>query len=298
MVVQMPPTLFDSNSLKTGVVGPYQNRDRRIIDYQQVVLGGHPFRGPLPQRMYSKEKLSFLGAAQTFGRFVRVPFPTILGSLFNLDVLNLGYAGAGASFYLSKPYVLSQAAGARAAVVQVMSGRSCANSVFDAPEGRNVLVRRSDGKVMTDGPGYRWVLETFGSDRAIAVVRETQARWVEETIALAKALPIPKVLFWFSVRETAFTPSGAGLTALMGEFPHFISSEMLAEVRPYFDGYAECVSRRGLPHPLRDRYTGEAVDVDFAGSVRSTNHYYPSAQMHLDAAVALDEPLRLVLAAR
>lgn len=282
--------------LESGIVGPYQNTDRRIIDYRQVVLGGQAFRGPLPARMYSTEKLTFLGAAQTFGRFVRTPFPTILGSLFNLDVLNLGYAGAGASFYLSKPYLMNQIGNARAAVVQVMSGRSCANSIFDAPEGRNVLVRRSDGKIMTDGPGYRWVLETLGSDRAISVVRESQAKWVEETIEMAKAIPIPKVLFWFAVRDTAFTPSGDSLAALMGEFPHFVSTEMLAEVRPYFDAYVECVSRRGLPYPLTDRHTGEAVPVNFAGSTRSTNHYYPSAQMHLDAAVALDEPLRAILA--
>lgn len=289
------PFICDSTRLETGVVGPYQNSDRRIIDYRQILLGGEAFRGPLPDRMYSPDKLAFAGAAQTFGRFVRVPFPTMLGSVFNQDVLNLGFAGAGASFYLARPYLLNQLSTSRAAVIQVMSGRSTANSVFEAPDGRNTLIRRHDRKPMTDGPGYRWLLETEGPDRAIAVVRETQERWVEETRALADAIQAPKILFWFSLRDTAFEPSGGSVAELMGEFPHFVSTGMIEAVRDKFDAYVECVSRRGIPHPLVDRYTGEKVEVNFAGSRRSENRYYPSPEMHFDAAIALEQPLRQVL---
>lgn len=288
-------SLFDSNMLETGILGPYQNTDKNIIDYQQFILGGKAFRGPLPKKMYSKDKITFLGAAQTFGRFVRLPFPTITGSLFDLDTLNLGYAGAGASFYLKNPYIISQAQNARVAVIQVMSGRSCANSIFDTPEGRNTLTRRSDGANMTDGPGYTWLLKELGADRAVSIVRESQEKWVDEMISLAKKISIPKILFWFSGRSTEFTPRGENTAALMGEFPHFISTQMITEVKPYFSAYVECVSRRGLPYQLRDRYTGEAISVNFAGSTRTINTYYPSAQMHLDAAIALEKSLQSII---
>lgn len=290
------PSLYDSSRLETNIVGPYQNSDRRIIDYRQIILGGEAFRGPLPDRMYSDEKLAFAGAAQTFGRFVRVPFPTMLGSVFNLDVLNLGYAGVGASFYLSRPYLLHQLSMSKAVVIQVMSGRSTANSVFDAPGGRNTLVRRSDRRSMTDGPAYRWLLETEGAAKAIAVIRETQERWVEETRTLAAAIQTRKILFWFSPRGTDFTPTGDSVSSLMGEFPHLVSTEMIDSVRDRFDDYVECVSQRGLPNRLIDRFTGEAVEVNFAGSRRTENRYYPSPEMHLDATHALEEPLRKVLA--
>lgn len=287
--------LYDSATLQTGIVGPYQGTDRRIIDYQQVMLSGHAFRGPLPDGLYSTRKLTFLGAAQTFGRFARVPFPNILGSLNGLDVLNLGYAGAGASFYLGKNTLLRHATQSKVAVIQVMSGRSAENTMFSSPDGRNTLVRRSDGKRMTDAPAYRWVLEEQGPEAALALVRESQDRWVAETIDLAKRIETRKILLWFSVRDPDFTPGTESLKALMGDFPHFVSREMLEEVKPHFDAYVECTSRRGLPQKLLDRHSGTPVEVNFAGAQRTTNVYYPSPEMHLDAAIALEQPLRDLL---
>lgn len=289
---------YDSETLETGIVGPYQGTDRRIIDYRQIRLAGHEFRGPLPAAMYKRRKLTFLGAAQTFGRFTRVPFPDIAGSLFGLDVLNLGHAGAGASFYLNKPTLLQYASNSELAVVQVMSGRSAENSMFASPDGRNTLVRKADGKRMTDGPAYRWVLEEKGPEAALELVRESQAHWVEETIELARKLETRKILFWFSVRPIKFTPRADNLKALMGDFPHFVSREMIEEVRPHFDAFVDCTSKRGLPQSLRDRYDNSPVEVNFAGVKRSINTYYPSPEMHLDAAIALEAPMRKLLSAK
>ncbi|MCR8550889.1 DUF6473 family protein [Salipiger sp. P9] len=300
MSIQPPEVapFYTSETLETGIVGPYQGTDRRIVDYQQVMLAGHAFRGPLPAAMYKRRKLTFLGAAQTFGRFTRVPFPDIMGSLFNLDVLNLGYAGAGASFYLSKPTLLQYASNSALTVVQVMSGRSAENSMFASPDGRNTLIRRSDGKPMTDAPAYRWVLEEKGPEVALELVRESQKRWVEETIELASKIETRKILFWFSVRPVEFTPTAESLKGLMGDFPHFVSREMIEEVTPHFDAFVECTSSRGLPYKLRDRFDNSLVDVNFAGSQRNFNTYYPSPEMHLDAAITLEEPMRKILTAK
>lgn len=293
-----PHPFFSSDILETEIVGPYQGTDRRIIDYRQVKLAGHAFRGPLPAAMYGMPKITFLGAAQTFGRFVRVPFPDIVGSFFSLGVLNLGHAGASARFYLNKPGLLEYASKSAVTVVQVMSARSAENSEFACPDGRNTLVRRGDGRRMMGAPAYTWLLNEKGPERALEVVRETQARWVQETIELAQRIRTRKVLFWFSVRPTAFHPKPDSLKSLMGKFPHFVSREMIEEVAPYFDDFVECTSARGLPQALKDRFTGDPVEVSFAGARKFQNTYYPSPEMHLDAANALNLPLKQILEGR
>ena len=59
---------------------------------------------------------------------------------------------------------------------------------------------------------------------------------------------------------------------------------MLAEVRPHAQAYVECVTTRGSPQQLRSRFTGVAIT-----GPEAENHYYPSPEMHEDAARALQE---------
>jgi hypothetical protein len=204
-----------------------------------------------------------------------------------MDVLNLGYAGAGPSLFLAHPALLETASKSRAVVIQVMSGRSCSNSVFEALDGRNRLRRRSDGEIMTDAPAYRWALETLGREACLQLVRETQACWLEEMTRLPHSITTKKILFWCATRETAFEPEAKTVKTLMGEFPHLVSTEMIAELTPLFDAVVSCVGARGLPQPLHDRLTGDPAKVTFVGTARTENRYYPSPAMHLDAANAL-----------
>jgi hypothetical protein len=58
--------------------------------------------------------------------------------------------------------------------------------------------------------------------------------------------------------------------------------------------YAECVSLRGSPQPLVSRFTGRPVTVnpaddrlDLAVKPWAENRYYPSPEMHEDAARTL-----------
>jgi hypothetical protein len=66
---------------------------------------------------------------------------------------------------------------------------------------------------------------------------------------------------------------------------------MVAQLREMVDGYVECVTSRGLPQPLFDRQTGAATTVAgpavLGNQVLTHNTYYPSPEMHEDAATAL-----------
>ena len=66
--------------------------------------------------------------------------------------------------------------------------------------------------------------------------------------------------------------------------------------------YVECVSSRGSPQPLIDRFTGRPTTIDTSDDrpdftdVWTHNAYYPSPEMHQDAAARLEPLCRRLLA--
>ena len=106
----------------------YQHEDINIIDYALTTPAGSKvdLRGPVPD--LDKPYIVALGAAQTFGRFVERPYSAIIQEKTGMPVLNLGMSGAGPSFFLLRPELMSLINRSALAIVQVMSGRSTSNS--------------------------------------------------------------------------------------------------------------------------------------------------------------------------
>lgn len=287
----------------------YARRDHEVIDYRMEELPGTGlhFRGPLPRDLGPGRFVACVGAAQTFGCFCEEPYPVLLSARLGLPVLNLGYGGAGPRFFC-RPELLAVLGQARAVVIQVMSARSEDNSLFDSG-GLEYLRRRSDGawlaaaeawRAVLDGDAYipgvrnrplRWLARRAGRLRARGLVAETCRNWVASHIALAEALPAPKVLLWFATRSPRQPRSYRNLATLFGDFPQLVDGRMLDGIRGRHERAVECVTSRGLPQPLVSRFTGLPCRVDPAldrpdlgGEVWTHNRYYPSPQMHRDAA--------------
>jgi len=73
-----------------------------------------------------------------------------------------------------------------------------------------------------------------------------------------------------------------------------VNREIVDRLRRHADRYVECISRRGLPQPLFDRFGNPAsFKLTFPADEqlnRSENRYYPSPEMH-EAAAALLAPV-------
>src|SRR5262245_28827331 len=120
----------------------YQDPDWRVVDYHPYCLDEgvidpstkRPLhiRGPRPDRLEKGKYFVCLGAAQTFGRFCEQPFPSILAQRLNIPVLNVSHGGAGPAFFHGSESLLSYLNDACFVVLQVMSGRSEGNSLFDS----------------------------------------------------------------------------------------------------------------------------------------------------------------------
>jgi hypothetical protein len=270
----------------------YQLRDKHILDYDLFEFCDLSLRGPKPP-LDPGRFFVCLGAAQTFGRFCERPYPAILSEELELPVLNVSAPAAGPLFFLRRPKLLEHVNKARFAIVQVMSGRTEMNSRFDS-SGGGLLTRRSDGSKIAAEPAYRELLETEDEDTVRQVVAETRSNWLGHYHELLATIEIPTVLLWFSRRRPAYEEDFSNVRTLFGDYPQLINAAMVAQVRPNVDDYVECVTSRGLPQPLFDRESGAPTTVAgpevLGDRVLTHNTYYPSPEMHEDAAAALSRP--------
>lgn len=293
----------------------YQNRDFEVVDYQMTELPGTGLmvRGPLPERLDRPGGyFACVGAAQTLGCFCERPFPTIVGEAIGLPALNLGYGGAGPEFFLRQETLLPYLNRARFVVLQVMSARSQSNSLYECG-GLEYVTMRTDGRHLgahaafdevVRGPEaiarlpLPWrVRRKLGNwaarGRARALVAEAREAWIRSSLELIARIEVPVILLWFSKRAPAYRQR-YGTGTVLGEFPHLVTPEMLATLAPRVEAVVECVTGRGSPQPLVSRFTGAPTSVtpaddrpDLGEEVWTRNLYYPSPEMHGDAAERL-----------
>jgi hypothetical protein len=279
--------------------GGYPDLDGHIVDYEVFDLPPlFGLRGPKPP-LDPGTFFVCLGAAQTYGRFCPRPFPAILSEEFSLPVLNLGMAGAGPLFFLRRPQLFEYINRSRFAVVQVMSARSEDNSYFESLD-FGLLRRRSGGDPILTWPAYQELLETETVEVVRRIAAETRANFVGYYGELLARIEVPTILFWFAQRLPDYSEGHSDVNELFGSFPQLVDAETMVKLSPHADEYVECVTSRGLPQPLFDRFTGEPttmqdVAVELGGRRHTHNYYYPSPQMHEDAAAALRETARSML---
>lgn len=286
----------------------YQDRDKKVIDYQIYKFGDLELRGP---KSHHNKYIAYIGAAQTFGTYCSNPFPNIIGNKLNIGTLNFGSGGAGPNFFLNQPTILDSVNQAELVVVQVMSGRSISNSVFKSLRGGSMGIRLLDQKQMKSDAVFNQLLngqDQRGLDDKFInnLIKETRENYVTAMIDLLEAIKAPKVLLWFSIRTPEQCEEFSSYNLAMrrffnqnsllkkvinglhilrhylnsnyvGIFPHLVNKEMIEKIKPYSDFYVECATNVGMPQIL----------VDFQGKVVGKNDYYPSPQMHQQAAEVL-----------
>jgi hypothetical protein len=275
----------------------YQAPDWWIADYELYsppylphdLQPGLPLRlrGPDPGELVPGAYIACVGAAQTFGRFCQQPFPALLSKDLEIPTLNLGFGGAGPQHFPRHPELIRLINGSALAVVQVMAARNEDNSLFESG-GLGALRDRSAGDWMRAEAAYGRLLASGDQALVTSIVDETRETWIASYEKLLSLIQVPTVLLWLSVREPGYVPKYDSVPGLFGEFPQLVNAEMVERVASHCDAYVECVSVRGRPQQLKNRFTDKPTRVVIPGDRPwAENHYYPTPEMHQDAAALL-----------
>ncbi|SMX32720.1 DUF6473 family protein [Octadecabacter ascidiaceicola] len=279
----------------------YQKTDRNAFDYDIWFDAGLPnlaLRGPQSD-LHADNRISFIGAAQTFGRFVHDPFPRQVGQFLERPIANLGFSGAGVEFYLQRPKLMALLATSDTVVVQSMSARSVSAGVFKTARNNGVLCFQSGprkGESFMAQEAYRLLKIEYGEDALIEQRKTVQEKWVEQHRDLASQVPGRKVFLWLS-NEAPGDNLDYGNSAI-GKFPHMVSAEMVSELPDMGFEVIECILN---PEPVQilvndhshvvERVFDQQNFPNRPDNLRALNVYYASPALHDKAARMLCKAL-------
>ena len=263
----------------------YQLRDWSCFSYDLWwIPGGAFFRGPDPRPLTAGNYISFLGAAQTFGRFCNRPFSHQVEDLLGVPSVNLATSSLGPRFYLNRPQLIDIINNGAASVLQVMSGRSASNSKYHNHKyGSNSfhpIGGSTAGPAITEEQMLGPFFQEGRSEVAIQLMTEMRATWLAEMKELIGLIRVPTVLLWLSPRTPAYIPDVRTIFGFTGQFPHLIDADCIAQLTPLVRNYVEIVSSVGLPSTFRNRFTGEPGVCALGPKLATSQSYYPSPEMH------------------
>lgn len=299
MLEQSPAANIERFGLTGAQTRSYQPADWEVVDYQMYDFRGSGiyFRGPATEELAATDgqaaegSIAILGAAQIFGRFCPHSISELVESQTGTRVYNFGYTGASPAFFLQCAPLLNFVSGCRAVVLQLMSARSVSNALFDCSDRfPNRLTRRSDKQKLFVNDAYKWALENVPAQQLDRAVSESRRRYVDLMKQLIEAIPVPVYLLWYSDREPFYEMRFDHFNSLFGGFPQLVNHDMVNELAPHAAGYIDASGSRGRPHYLYSRFsTGNSNTVDIfpLHSPKYENYYYPTPEMHEDAAALL-----------
>lgn len=279
----------------------YQRRDAEFVDYEPWLISTKPqfyIRGPQLNEadLNNGNYFSLVGAAETVGVHAEKPYGTILADRLKIPYLNLGQGGAGMAFFTQpgKQEIIDHINRGKFLILTLMSGRQTSNSLFRSRDGTCKCVYNN--KEMTADRAWELITENYWDDKNFLknLVLEVRKTYANEYIQFLNKIDVPVILFYFSQRKPRYSINWRkrDVNSIWDKFPHLVDHKTIKKIRVKSNvAYSECVSNRGIPYILRDKTGQEKPLWDPARNQFQLKHfYYPSPEMHEDAADVL-EPL-------
>lgn len=195
-----------------------------------------------PRRTLDSPYLAFLGASETFGRFVDQPFVALVQEAVGKPCVNLGGANSGLDAYVHDPDMLRIAGGAQLAVIQVMGAQNLSNRYYRVHPRRNdrfltasplleSIYREVDFTTFHFNKHLLSTLHAISPERSAIVREELKQVWLGRMRLLVRALSRKPLLLWLRYPVDPLNELGAS--------PLLIGHDMLGELRPDIEGLIE-----------------------------------------------------------
>lgn len=245
----------------------YNGRGPRAVDYQPCRYGTSrlQFRGP--KQTLQGPYCAFIGGTETYGKFIRRPFPELIETSLGIECVNFGQKNAGLDAFSHDPFILPAAAGADATVFQIMGAQNMTNRYYA------VHPRRND-RFISASPLMQMIYpEVDFSDfhftrhmltqllrvcpqRFAIITSELQSAWLVRMRLMLKQIAGRRILLWMADRaptDCAMPEAEPDPTVQLGSDPLFVTQEMVDQITAHASSYVEVV---GLPRAM------EPVAVD------------------------------------
>ncbi|KMK66080.1 DUF6473 family protein [Puniceibacterium sp. IMCC21224] len=223
----------------------YLERGQPGLEYYPCRYGRSKvlFRGP--RRPMQEEFVAFLGGTETYGRFIKVPFPSLVEKALRKPCANFGAINAGLDLYINDPTAMEAAQRASVTVIQILGAQNMSNRFYSVHPRRNdrflkasdllqILYQEVDFTEFNFNRHMLTQLRDLSEERFDKVAAELRMAWVSRMKHILSVLRQPVYLLWFAQSSPSETP----LTAIEGE-PLFIDRQMIESLRPRCAGIIE-----------------------------------------------------------
>ncbi len=205
------------------------------------------FRGP--QRRLDAPFVAFLGGTETYGKFIKAPFPALVESSIGVNCVNFGVANAGVDVFLNEEAMLDAARGSTANVLQIVGAQNISNRFYAVHPRRNDRFVKASGLLTSiypevDFSEFHFTRHMLGtlyrtSPERFAVVRgELQTAWMARMQLLLKKIGRDTLLLWFSDHAPLEEWDQEVCPDVCSD-PLFVTREMIDDLRVDFSGYVE-----------------------------------------------------------
>jgi len=248
-----------------------------------------------PHRPLDKPYVAFLGSSDTFGKFVKQPFPELMEQAIGSVCVNLGSVNAGVDAFVNDVEILRMGAAASVAVVQVMGAQNLSNRFYHVHPRRNdrfvmastalrMIYRDVDFTEFHFNKHMLTTLQDRSRDRFAVVQAELESAWLSRMRLLLRHLGPKTVLLWLRHAGSG----GRNCPAPLGTTPVMVSRAMLEQLAPDCGGVVEVpVTPAGL--------SGELPEMQFGPLQAPMAEQLIGPRTHARIAEQLAEVLRPML---
>ncbi|MCG6902290.1 MAG: DUF6473 family protein [Rhodobacter sp.] len=232
----------------------------RTLEYHACRYGSSKilFRGPA--RRLRGDYISIIGGTETFGKFIRTPYPDLIEAATGMTTVNLGCQRAGIDAFNNAPGLMDICATAQVTVVQIMGASSMSNRFFTVDPRQNDRFLRASRQFKDIYPEIDFSrfdmtskmlgeLVRVGPERLHLVRQELQSAWVARMRSMLGKIEGKKVLLWLA-DHAPFSKADGGTIC---RDPLFVDRAMLNAVREHADELVEIVASQSEVEAGRDQ---------------------------------------------
>ena len=212
----------------------YENLGQTALDYFPCRYGTSKllFRGP--RRRLQDDYVAYLGGIETYGKFIEVPYPTLIEHETGIKSVNMGCVNAGVDAYVTDKSLVNICAKAKVTVIQMMGAQNMSNRFYAVHPRRNDRFLRASKLLQTiyseiDFTDFSFTrhmlieLAAAAPAKFAMVENELKDAWVARMQTLIEQIDGKVVLLWLADH----TPEQADSRGMSEAEPLFVDRAMI-----------------------------------------------------------------------